>query len=96
MDGREVRLAETRVYAGAGSMCIVSGVIKRTNINLDTQLVRETAALLGTTRTSDTVHAAMRDVVAREHRRRLAERDLFGDMTAAELDAMRRPRALHE
>ena len=34
-----------------------SGVIKRTNINLDTQLVGEAADLLGTTRTSDTVHA---------------------------------------
>jgi len=77
-------------------MCIVGHVIKRTNINLDTQLVREAADLLGTTRTSDTVHAAMRDVVAREHRRRLAERDLFGDLTAAELDAMRRPRALDD
>ncbi|HEX6387865.1 MAG TPA: type II toxin-antitoxin system VapB family antitoxin, partial [Solirubrobacteraceae bacterium] len=67
-------------------------MVKRTNINLDTQLVRAAAELLGTTRTSDTVHAAMREVVAREHRRRLAERDLFGDMTSAELEAMRRPR----
>ncbi len=71
-------------------------VIKRTNINLDTQLVHEVAALLGTTRMTDTVHAAMRDVVAREHRRRLAERDLFGDMKPAEFAAMRRPRELHE
>ena len=77
-------------------MCIVLGVVKRTNINLDTQLVREAADLLGTTRISDTVHAAMREVVARERRRRLAERDLFGDMKLDELDAMRRPRALHE
>jgi len=71
-------------------------MIKRTNINLDTQLVRQAAALLDTTRTSDTVHAAMRDVVAREHRRRLAERDLFSDLPAAEFDAIRRPRAVHE
>ena len=84
------------MYAGTRSICILRGLIKRTNINLDTQLVGEAADLLGTTRISDTVHAAIRDVVAREHRRRLAERDLFGDMTAAELDAMRRPRALHE
>ena len=77
-------------------MCIILGVVKRTNINLDTQLVREAADVLGTTRTSDTVHAAMRQVVARERRRRLAARDLFGDMTQDELDAMRRPRALHE
>ena len=71
-------------------------MIKRTNINLDTQLVREAAELLGTTRTSDTVHAAMRDVIAREHRRRLAERDLFDDMQPAQFDAMRRPREPHE
>jgi Arc/MetJ family transcription regulator len=70
-------------------------MIKRTNINLDTQLVKEASAFLGTTRTSDTVHAAMRDVVAREHRRRLAERDLFEDMQSADFDAMRRPRDLH-
>jgi Arc/MetJ family transcription regulator len=71
-------------------------VIKRTNINLDMRLVRDASALLGTTRTSDTVHAAMRDVVAREHRRRLTERDLFEDMQQADFDVMRRPRALHE
>ena len=69
-------------------------MIKRTNINLDTHLVDEAASLLGTTRISDTVHAAMRDVVAREHRRRLAQRDLFDDTRPAEFDAMRQPRAL--
>ena len=70
-------------------------MIKRTNINLDTQLVEEAAALLGTNRISDTVHAAMRDVVAREHRRRLAARDLFEDMDTPAFDAMRDARALH-
>ncbi|MGI8730790.1 MAG: type II toxin-antitoxin system VapB family antitoxin [Solirubrobacteraceae bacterium] len=67
-------------------------MVRRTNINLDTQLVSEAAALLGTKRMSDTVHAAMRDVVARDHRRRLAERDLFADMTPADFDEMRRSR----
>ena len=71
-------------------------VVKRTNINLDTQLVTDAAAVLGTARISDTVHAAMRDVVARERRRRLAERDLFGGIRPEEFDAMRRPRALDE
>jgi Arc/MetJ family transcription regulator len=70
-------------------------MIKRTNINLDTQLVDEAAALLGTDRITDTVHAAMRDVVARERRRRLAGRDLFEDMDSTEFDAMRSSRALH-
>jgi Arc/MetJ family transcription regulator len=68
-------------------------IVKRTNINLDTALVAQAAAVLGTARTTDTVHAAMRDVVAREHRRRLASRDLFDDITAGELDAMRQPRS---
>jgi Arc/MetJ family transcription regulator len=71
-------------------------MIKRTNVNLDTQLVKEAAALLGTTRISDTVHAAMRDVIARERRRRLVERDLFEELEQEALEEMRRPRALHE
>ncbi len=71
-------------------------MIKRTNINLDTQLVEDAAALLGTTRTTDTVHAAMRDVVARAHRRRLAARELFDSLDGAQFEAMRRPRAPHE
>ncbi len=67
-------------------------IVKRTNINLDTRLVRQAAEVLGTVRTTDTVHAAMREVVAREHRRRLVESDLFGDMSQAAFDAMRSPR----
>lgn len=71
-------------------------MIKRTNINLDVQLVSDAAALLGTKRTTDTVHAAMRDVVTRERRRRLVGRDLFDDIGLEDLDAMRRPRPAHE
>ena len=68
-------------------------IIKRTNINLDTRLVRQAGEVLGTARTTDTVHAALREVVAREHRRRLIQRDLFADMTQADFDAMRAARA---
>jgi Arc/MetJ family transcription regulator len=64
---------------------------QRTNINLDRELVEEAAELLGTARTTDTVHAALRDVVARGARARLAERD-FEDLTPAVLARMRRPR----
>ena len=67
-------------------------VVRRTNINLDTELVHAAGALLGTTRISDTVHAAMREVVARDRRRRLTERDLFFETSPAEFEAMRRPR----
>jgi Arc/MetJ family transcription regulator len=70
-------------------------MLRHINIDLDTQLVEEAAALLGTRRISDTVDAAMRNVIGRAHRRGLAERDLFDDLQPDEFDAMRRPRADH-
>ena len=63
---------------------------KRTNINLDTDLV-DAAAVLGTTQTTATVHAALREVVDRAARQRLAERD-FAGLTPEALSAMRSPR----
>jgi Arc/MetJ family transcription regulator len=65
-------------------------MVRRTNINLDMDLVEEAAKELGTRRTTDTVHQALREVVARARRARLAERD-FEDLTPEALDAMRRP-----
>ena len=47
----------------------------RTTLNLERELVAEAAQILGTTRTTDTVRAALRDVVARRRRTRLAQRD---------------------
>jgi Arc/MetJ family transcription regulator len=66
------------------------GVVRRTNINLDMDLVEKAAAELGTQRTTDTVHQALRDVVARARRTRLAQRD-FEDLTPSVVEAMRRP-----
>lgn len=66
------------------------GVVKRTNINLDMELVEQAARELGTERTTDTVHEALRDVIARSRRARLAERE-FEDLTPEALDALRRP-----
>jgi Arc/MetJ family transcription regulator len=66
-------------------------VVKRTNINLDMDLVQQAARALGTRRTTDTVHEALRDVIARARRTRLAQRDLE-DLTPESLEAMRRPR----
>jgi Arc/MetJ family transcription regulator len=66
------------------------GVVKRTNINLDMDLVEQAARELGTERTTDTVHEALRGVVARARRARLAERG-FEDLTPDALDALRRP-----
>jgi Arc/MetJ family transcription regulator len=66
------------------------GVVKRTNINLDMELVEQAAHELGTQRTTDTVHEALRDVIARARRTRLAQRD-FEDLTPESLEATRRP-----
>jgi Arc/MetJ family transcription regulator len=74
--------SESEVYHGA--------MIRRTNINLDMDLVERAAAQLGTRRTTDTVHQALRDVVARARRTRLAQRD-FEDLTPEAVAEMRRP-----
>ena len=65
-------------------------MVRRTNINLDMELVEQAAHELGTRRTTDTVHQALRDVVARSRRARLARRD-FEELTPKALEAMRRP-----
>jgi Arc/MetJ family transcription regulator len=67
--------------------------VRRTNINLDGELVDAAASVLGTVRTTDTVHAALRDVVARSARQRLSQRDLL-DLTPEALQQMRRARQL--
>ena len=66
------------------------GMIRRTNINLDMELVERAARELGTQRTTDTVHEALREVIARARRVRLADRD-FEDLTPEAIEAMRRP-----
>jgi Arc/MetJ family transcription regulator len=67
---------------------MASTTIKRTNINLDRDLVEAAAAVLGTAQTTETVHAALRDVVDRAARQRLAGRD-FSDLTPAVLNELR-------
>jgi Arc/MetJ family transcription regulator len=70
---------------------VAPSVTKRTNINLDEDLVDAAAAVLGTTQTTATVHAALRDVVDRAARQRLAERD-FARLTPKALSEIRSPR----
>ena len=72
---------------------VASTAIRRTNINLDRELVEAAAAVLGTAQTTETVHAALREVVDRAARQRLAGRE-FADLTPAALGEMRRPRNL--
>jgi Arc/MetJ family transcription regulator len=83
------------VYGIVVLMCMLIEVsetrIRRTNINLDAGLVDAAAAVLGTERTTDTVHAALRAVIDRAARERLATRD-FGDLTPDVLAELRRTR----
>lgn len=78
------------MYVYLGGECMLDPVVRRTNINLDMELIDQAAAELGTHRTTDTVHQALRDVVARARRARLAQRD-FEDLTPAVVEELRRP-----
>jgi Arc/MetJ family transcription regulator len=66
-------------------------MVKRTSVNLDMELVGEASAVLGTERMTETVHAALREVVRRKRLHELAQRD-FPDLTLEALEEMRRPR----
>jgi|HubBroStandDraft_1064217.scaffolds.fasta_scaffold266928_2 Arc/MetJ family transcription regulator len=65
-------------------------MVRRTTINLDADLVAQARDVLHTRNTTDTVHDALRDVIGRARRRRLAQRN-WG-MTLEELKLMRRSR----
>ena len=60
---------------------------KHTTIDLDTELLRQAGDILGTARTTDTIHAALAEVVRR--RRRMAILDLHPALDMSDLDAMR-------
>jgi len=60
---------------------------KHTTIDLDGDLVRAAADVLGTTRTTDTIHAALADVVNRRRRATLLTIDNALDLS--DLDAIR-------
>ena len=53
-----------------------------TTLDLDRELLRDAAAALGTTRTTETVHAALREAVARRRRALLAQHD-FAELETA-------------
>jgi len=46
-----------------------------TTLDLDRGLLEQAAEVLGTSRSTDTVHAALRDVIARARRAQLVQRD---------------------
>src|SRR5580692_16245 len=66
------------------------GMVKRTTINLDMELVAQAREVLETGNTTETVHAALRDVVRRDRLQRLSEREW--DFTLEDLKEMRRSR----
>jgi Arc/MetJ family transcription regulator len=65
---------------------------KHTTIDLDTELVAAAADVLGTRRTTDTVHAALEEVVA--VRRRLRLLDFQPELSLSDLAASRQGRFL--
>ncbi len=60
---------------------------KHTTIDLDADLVREAAGVLGTTRTTDTIHAALAEVV--NQRRRLSLLSIDNTLELADLSEIR-------
>jgi Arc/MetJ family transcription regulator len=65
-------------------------VKKRTNMNVDMELVGKVSKILGTKTTTATVHGAMDEVVKLQLRRALAAHD-FPDLTPELLEEMDRP-----
>jgi Arc/MetJ family transcription regulator len=66
-------------------------MVRRTTINLDSELVAEARDVLKTRNTTDTVHDALRDVARRERLKRLTEWELEG-LTLEGIKEMRRSR----
>lgn len=64
---------------------------RHTTLNIDDDLVADAARTLGTRGTTETVHAALREVVARRRRRMLVDFD-FADLTPEVLGQMRASR----
>jgi Arc/MetJ family transcription regulator len=60
---------------------------KHTTIDLDVELVRQAGEALGTSRITDTIHAALSEVIRRRHRMALV--GLRPALTLEDLDAMR-------
>jgi hypothetical protein len=68
------------------------GVVKRTSLILNLDLVADARSVLRTRGTTETIHRALEDVVRRDRLRALAERT-FEDLTPEALAELRRTRA---
>lgn len=69
----------------------MSDMMKRTSLNLELRLVEEARVVLNTRGTTDTIHAALADVIHRQRLRELAEQR-FDDLTAEALADLRSTR----
>ena len=67
--------------------------IRRTSFNVDMELLAVVREELGMKTMTDTIHAALREVLRDRRLRRLADRD-FSSLTPERLDEIRRSRAL--
>lgn len=61
--------------------------MRRTSLNLDFGLVGEAQFALGTKGTTETIHAALTEIVLRERRRKLLEED-FSEFDNDELERL--------
>ena len=59
-------------------------MVKRTSMNVDLDLVREAQEVLGTNGTTETVHAALREIVRRRRLERLLRHD-FSNLDVEEI-----------
>ena len=66
--------------------------VKRTTLNLDRGLLEEAAGVLGTSGMTDTIHAAMSDVIRRRRLEEVTKLE-FPDLDLETIKEMRRPRA---
>jgi hypothetical protein len=67
----------------------------KTTVDVDRELAREAAEILGTKSLKDTVNRALREVVSSDLRHRLADRILAGTLpvpTQEEYEELRRPK----
>jgi len=59
-------------------------MVKRTSMNVDLDLVKEAQEVLGTNGTTETVHAALREIVRRRRLERLLKHD-FSNLDVEEI-----------
>lgn len=69
------KLDNEMTHPNARTSAEVTMAKTHTTLDLDRELLTQAAEALGTTRTTETVHAALREVVARRKRAWLARRD---------------------